>query len=67
MNKEKNEKIREKIRKTKEKRKNQTAKVFKIKFDKSKISKQKLNNLKRLFLEGKWFTCLLYTSPSPRD
>jgi len=56
MNKQKNEKIREKIRKTKEKRKSQTAKVFKIKFDKSKISKQKLSNLKRLFLEGKWFT-----------
>jgi len=56
MNKEKNEKIREKRRRTKEKRKNQTAKVFKIKLDKSKISKQKMNNLKRLFLEGKWFT-----------
>jgi putative transposase len=56
MNKEKNERIREKRRKTKEKRKNQSVKVFKIKFDKSKISRQKMSNLKRLFLEGKWFT-----------
>jgi len=53
---EKNEKIKEKRRKTKEKRKTQTAKSFEIKLDKSKISKERMDNLERLFLEGKWFT-----------
>ncbi len=39
-----------------DKRKGQTAKVYEIKFDKSKISKQRFDALQRLFLEGKWFT-----------
>ncbi|MEM4126718.1 MAG: transposase, partial [Conexivisphaerales archaeon] len=39
-----------------DKRKGQTAKVYEIKFDKSKISKQRFDSLQRLFLEGKWFT-----------
>jgi len=53
---EKNERIRNKSRETRNKRKTQTAKSFEIKLDKSKISKEKLSNLQRLFLEGKWFT-----------
>jgi len=53
---EKNDKIRNKGCETRNKRKAQTAKSFEIKLDKSKISKEKLNNLQRLFLEGKWFT-----------
>jgi len=53
---EKRERIRNKGRETRNKRKTQTAKSFEIKLDKSKISKEKINNLKRLFLEGKWFT-----------
>jgi len=53
---EKNERIRNKGRETRNKRKTQTAKSFEIKLDKSKISKEKLINLQRLFLEGKWFT-----------
>jgi len=53
---EKNERIRNKGRETRNKRKTQTAKSFEIKIDKSKISKEKLSNLQRLFLEGKWFT-----------
>jgi len=53
---EKNEKIRNKGHATRNKRKAQIAKSFEIKLDKSKISKEKLNNLQRLFLEGKWFT-----------
>ena len=53
---EKNERIRNKGRETRNKRKTQAAKSFEIKLDKSKISKEKLGNLQRLFLEGKWFT-----------
>ena len=53
---EKNERIRNKGRETRNKRKAQAAKSFEIKIDKSKISKEKLSNLQRLFLEGKWFT-----------
>ena len=53
---EKNEMIRNKGRETRNKRKAQTAKSFEIKIDKSKVSKEKLSNLQRLFLEGKWFT-----------
>ena len=41
---------------TRNKRKTQTAKSFDIKIDKSKVSKEKSDNLQRLFLEGKWFT-----------
>jgi len=53
---EKNDIIRNKGRETRNKRKTQAAKTFEIKLDKSKISKERMNNLERLFLEGKWFT-----------
>jgi len=53
---EKNERIRNKGRETRNKRKMQTVKSFEIKIDKSKISKERMYNLERLFLEGKWFT-----------
>ncbi|MEM0166720.1 MAG: transposase, partial [Thermoplasmata archaeon] len=53
---EKNRRIREKGKETRAKRKDQTAKVYEIKLDKSKISKQRSYALQRLFLEGKWFT-----------
>jgi len=53
---EKNERIRNKGRETRNKRKTQAAKSFEIKIDKSKVSKENLSNLQRLFLEGKWFT-----------
>ncbi|MEM0159271.1 MAG: hypothetical protein QXM58_00035 [Candidatus Micrarchaeaceae archaeon] len=46
----------EKGKATRAKRKDQNAKVYEIKFDKSKISKQRPDALQRLFLEGKWFT-----------
>lgn len=39
---------------TKEKRKNQSCKVFEVKIDKSHLSKEKLDYLNRLFLEAKW-------------
>ena len=53
---EKNSRIREKCKETRAKRKDQTAKVYEIKFDKNKISKQRSYAFQRLFLEGKWFT-----------
>jgi len=51
---EKNDKIRNKGNETRNERKVQTAKSFEIKLDKSKISKEKLNNLQGLFLKGKY-------------
>ncbi|MEM0195753.1 MAG: transposase [Thermoplasmatales archaeon] len=53
---EKNRRISEKVKETRARRKNQTIKVYEIKLDKSKISKQRSNELQRLFLEAKWFT-----------
>lgn len=50
----KSDKIKQSFQKTKEKRKNQICKVYTIKFDKSHLSKEKLNWLNRLFLEAKW-------------
>ncbi|MEM3290259.1 MAG: transposase [Candidatus Micrarchaeaceae archaeon] len=53
---EKNRRISEKVKETRARRKNQTVKVYEIKLDKSKISKQRSYALQRLFLEAKWFT-----------
>jgi len=50
----KNEQIKESIRQTKEKRKIQVCKVYTVKFDKSHLSKDKLQFLNMLFLEAKW-------------
>jgi transposase len=50
----KNEQIKESIRQTREKRKTQVCKVYTVKFDKSHLSKDKLNFLNMLFLEAKW-------------
>ncbi|MEM4097871.1 MAG: hypothetical protein QXS81_04205 [Candidatus Micrarchaeaceae archaeon] len=44
-NTEKNSRIREKGKATRAKRKDQTAKVYEIKFDKSKISKQRSDSV----------------------
>jgi len=49
---EKNERIRNKGRETRNKRKTQTAKSFEIKLDNSKISKEKLSNCKGCFLRA---------------
>ncbi len=53
---EKNNRIRESGKETRKRRENQDARVFEIKFDANKMSNQKLDNMKRMFLEGKWFT-----------
>jgi len=50
----KNEKIKQSIQQTREKRKSQDCKVFEVKFDKSHLSKEKLQHLKMLFIEAKW-------------
>jgi len=50
----KNEKIKQAIQKTREKRKSQDCKVFEVKFDKSHLSREKLRHLKMLFIEAKW-------------
>lgn len=50
----KNEKIKQSIQQTREKRKSQVCKTFEVKFDSSHLSKEKLNHLKMLFLEAKW-------------
>ncbi len=54
-NMEKNSRIREKGGETRARRKNQEVRAFEIKFDANKISNLKLNCLKRVFVEGKWF------------
>ena len=50
----KSEQIKKSILQTKEKRKSQICKVFELKFDKSHLSKEKLNFLNMLFVEAKW-------------
>jgi hypothetical protein len=42
------------IKRTKERRKSQTCKVYQVKVDYSKLSTKTRNHLKSLFLEGKW-------------
>ena len=51
----KNEKIKQTLALTKIRRKSQQCKVFELKIDKSKLSKNCFNKLTRLFLEAKWF------------
>jgi len=57
---EKNERIRNKGRETRNKRKAQVAKSFEIKLDKSKISKEKLDNLQSCFLRANGLPIILY-------
>lgn len=49
----KNEIIKNSIKATKEKRKYQTPTVYQLKITKNKLSKNRKNNLYRVFLEGK--------------
>ncbi len=50
----KNDNIKATIKATKEKRKNQTCRVFEVKIDKSHLNHATDEHLKRLFLESKW-------------
>ena len=51
---EKKLKIKESMKATKEKRSHQVCRVFKIKIDQSKLSKRQSEQLKMMFVEGKW-------------
>ena len=54
MSEEKNLKIKESLRETKERRSNMDCRVFSVKIQENRLSKSKLEKLKRCFLEAKW-------------
>jgi len=62
----KGEEFKTKLKATKDRRKSMDCKVFEVKFDKSKLSKEKKNYLNRLFAEAKWIynSILGHASPS---
>ena len=49
-------KIAQTIKETKDRRKNMSMKVFEVKIQIDKLSKEKLEKLQRFFLEAKWFS-----------
>lgn len=51
----KNEKIKQSLMKTREKRKSQRCKVYSLKIQTNKLSKKQREALKMMFVEGKWF------------
>jgi transposase len=51
---DKNQKIKESLKKTKEKRKNQIPKVYQLKISYSNLNKEQKQWLERVFLEAKW-------------
>ncbi|RUM56949.1 MAG: transposase, partial [Persephonella sp.] len=51
---DKNQKIKESLKKTKEKRKNQVVKVYQLKISYSNLNKEQKQWLERVFLEAKW-------------
>jgi len=58
----KNEQIKLSGKATRKRHKSLSCRVYELKFDKSHLSKGKLNYLKRLFLEAKWlYNCMLGT------
>lgn len=54
MSKEKNLKIKDTLRATKERRSQMDCRVFSVKIQENRLSKAKLEKLKRCFLEAKW-------------
>lgn len=54
MNELKNKKIKETLKATKDRRKNQICRVFELKVDKSKLNKKTKEDAKLVFLESKW-------------
>ena len=54
MSEEKNLKIKESLRETKERRSNMNCRVLSVKIQEDRLSKAKLEKLKRCFLEAKW-------------
>ncbi len=51
---EKKQKIKQSLKKTKEKRKNQITKVYQLKISYSNLNKQQKQWFERVFLEAKW-------------
>ena len=51
----KNSRIREQGRQTREKRKNQICRVYRVKIDISHLNEQQKTHIKMLFVEAKWF------------
>ena len=51
---EKKLKIKESMKATREKRSRQVCRVFKVKIDQSKLTKRQAEQLKMMFVEGKW-------------
>ena len=54
MSEEKNRKIKETLRATKERRSNMECRIISVKIQENRLSKVKLEKLVRFFLEGKW-------------
>ena len=52
---EKNEKIKQSLKETREKRKSQVCTVYKLKINERKLTSKQLTSLKMMFVEGKWF------------
>ena len=52
---EKNEKIKQSLKATREKRKSQVCTVYELKINERKLTSKQLTSLKLMFVEGKWF------------
>ena len=52
---EKNEKIKQSLKATREKRKSQLCTVYELKINEKKLTSKQLTSLKMMFVEGKWF------------
>lgn len=52
---EKNEKIKQSLKATLEKRKSQVCTVYELKINERKLTSKQLTSLKMMFVEGKWF------------
>jgi len=63
----KNEEIKRTLLQTQERRKTQVCRVFEVKFDKSHLSKEKLQHLKMLFVEAKWLYNYQISLDNPFD
>ena len=51
----KNDKIKQSLKNTRNRRKNQEAKTYECKIVKNKLTPQQLNTLEHMFLEAKWY------------
>lgn len=61
----KSDSIKNSLKETKQRRKSQDCKVFRVKFDRSKLGSSKKSSLNRLFLEAKWIWNAILASENP--